>query len=73
MKTCPHCAESDLQDDAKICKHCGKKLKKGWGCAKDIFMLGVVVYQFELGQIVIAKLIKFATWQSRSDRATQIS
>lgn len=43
MKTCPHCAESDLQDDAKICKHCGKKLKKGWGCAKDIFMLGVVI------------------------------
>jgi len=24
MKKCPHCAETDLQDDAEICKHCGK-------------------------------------------------
>ena len=23
MKTCPHCAETDLQDAAKVCKHCG--------------------------------------------------
>ena len=24
MKTCPFCAEQDLQDEAKVCKHCGK-------------------------------------------------
>lgn len=24
MKKCPYCAETDLQDEAKICKHCGK-------------------------------------------------
>jgi hypothetical protein len=42
MKTCPHCAESDLQDDAKICKHCGKKLK-GAGCLADIFKFGIVI------------------------------
>lgn len=26
LKTCPHCAEKDLQPEAKICKHCGKSL-----------------------------------------------
>jgi hypothetical protein len=26
MKKCPHCAEDGLQDDAKVCKHCGKQL-----------------------------------------------
>ena len=26
MKTCPFCAETDLQDEAKVCKHCGKDL-----------------------------------------------
>jgi len=25
MKTCPFCAETDLQDEAIVCKHCGKK------------------------------------------------
>lgn len=24
MKTCQFCAEPDLQDEAKVCKHCGK-------------------------------------------------
>ena len=43
MKTCPHCAETDLQDDAKICKHCGKKIKGGSGCLSWIFSFGVFV------------------------------
>lgn len=43
MKTCPHCAETDLQDDAKICKHCGKKIKSESGCLSFIFMTGIVI------------------------------
>lgn len=31
MKTCPHCAETDLQDDATTCKHCGKDIGPGSG------------------------------------------
>lgn len=34
MKKCPYCAETDLQDGAKVCKHCGKELKDAWH--KDI-------------------------------------
>ena len=28
MKTCPLCAETDLQDNAKVCKHCGKDISE---------------------------------------------
>lgn len=28
MKKCPFCAEQDLQEDAKICKHCGRNISE---------------------------------------------
>lgn len=43
MKTCPHCAETDLQDEAKVCKHCGKNIKGESGCTEDIFKGGAVI------------------------------
>jgi uncharacterized membrane protein YvbJ len=43
MKTCPHCAETDLQEDAKVCKHCGKKISSGSGCLSWIFSAGIVI------------------------------
>lgn len=47
MKTCPFCAETDLQPNAKVCKHCGKDISeaekpfysRNIGCAP---VLGVV-------------------------------
>ena len=30
LKTCPHCAETDLQHDAVVCKHCGKNFQSWW-------------------------------------------
>lgn len=52
MKTCPHCAEPDLQDEAKICKHCGRStavLKSynkpiGWGFLGVIFAIAGLFY-----------------------------
>ena len=26
MKTCPFCCEIDLQDAARVCKHCGRNI-----------------------------------------------
>lgn len=48
LKTCPHCAETDLQPAAKVCKHCGKKLDGGGqGCLLNlaiICLIGTLIF-----------------------------
>ena len=50
MKTCPFCAETDLQDNAKVCKHCGKDISEAEkpfysqniGCASALGIVFVI-------------------------------
>lgn len=42
MKTCPYCAETDLQNDAKVCKHCGKDIQPFYNKAAGWSFLGVI-------------------------------
>jgi hypothetical protein len=38
MKSCPYCKQTDVQDDAKKCPHCGE-----WLTRRPVRMLRVVV------------------------------
>jgi uncharacterized membrane protein YvbJ len=65
MKTCPFCAEPDLQDEAKVCKHCGKDIveinesfyKKPVGCASTLGILFAIVGVFYWPLWILAVLL----------------
>lgn len=55
MKKCTDCAE-EIQDDAKVCKHCGTRQEASavevvgaWGC---LFLVGLVVWTMTCGLMV---------------------
>jgi len=67
MKTCPFCAEKDLQDDATICKHCGRKISKAEkpfylrysGCAMLFAVIAVVLYIFIVWPLWMLAVLPF--------------
>lgn len=50
MKKCPYCSETDLQGDAKICKHCGKDVRKI--TLGKIFL--IILFAFVVIPVIIA-------------------
>lgn len=58
MKTCPYCAE-EIQDAAKVCKHCGRDLEPGDSHA-TAQKVQIVQPKRKTGCIAWAALIFFA-------------
>ena len=75
MKTCKHCAE-EIQDDATICKHCGKK-QNGRDMNKHVTILGILFISFScllcVGGIVFSLVIPMAGNISGNDVAMRIT
>jgi hypothetical protein len=65
VKACPFCAEPDLQDNALVCKHCGKDIReaekpfysRNIGCATPIGILFVVAGFFFWPLWILAALM----------------
>ena len=75
MKTCQYCAE-EIQDDATICKHCGKKLH-GRDMNKHVTILGILFISFNcllcFGGILISLVLPMAGNISGNDVAMRIT
>jgi uncharacterized paraquat-inducible protein A len=63
FKTCPHCAEKDLQPEAKVCKHCGRSVKGqeslsdiGWW-AIGLWAIGILVLPICLPIALVLSII----------------
>ena len=51
MKTCPYCAETDLQDAAIVCKHCTRDIAPKVDVHER--RIAVVALAFVLGLVVL--------------------
>ena len=75
MKTCQFCAE-EIQDDATLCKHCGKK-QNGRDMNKHVTILGILFITFGcllcVGGIVVNFVVPMAGNISGNDVAMRIT
>ena len=75
MKTCQYCAE-EIQDYAKQCKHCGKKLNDQ-DMNKHVTILGILFISFSsllcVGGIILHVLLPMAGNISGNDVAIRIT
>ena len=75
MKKCQFCAE-EIQDDATICKHCGKK-QNGRDMNKHVTIIGILFISFScllcVGGIVFSWVIPMAGNISGNDVAMRIT
>ena len=54
MKTCPYCAETDLQDAAIACKHCGRDMPTDASRKIAVLALALVLGILALGAGTLA-------------------
>ena len=75
MRTCQFCAE-EIQDDATICKHCGKN-QNGRDMNKHVTILGILFISFGcllcVGGVVVNLVVPMAGNISGNDVAMRIT
>jgi len=65
MTKCKNCGEQ-IEDDAKVCPHCGAEVKQGF-YATPWIMLAIVVYV--VAELIVGRTVGVAP---KSDTATEV-